>query len=132
MKRPSCRWLGLLLVALLIACAVVPAWAAIPCFTPGQDCEAVVVAEIAAARSSVLVQAYEFTSKPIAAALVAAAQRGVDVRVILDKEPAGEGYRLERTDDPAVGTHRRGLVREPAGHRLRLADRHRQDPSGRR
>jgi phosphatidylserine/phosphatidylglycerophosphate/cardiolipin synthase-like enzyme len=37
------------------------------------------------ARQSILVQAYSFTSAPIAAALVEAARRGVLIEVVLDK-----------------------------------------------
>ncbi len=55
------------------------------CFTPGQDCEGEIVGAITSARQSILVQAYSFTSSPIAKALVEAKNRGVDVRVILDK-----------------------------------------------
>jgi phosphatidylserine/phosphatidylglycerophosphate/cardiolipin synthase-like enzyme len=55
------------------------------CFTPGQDCTAEIVDALSEARHSVYVQAYSFTSQPIAGALVAAKKRGVDVRVILDK-----------------------------------------------
>jgi phosphatidylserine/phosphatidylglycerophosphate/cardiolipin synthase-like enzyme len=55
------------------------------CFTPGQDCTGLVVAEIAGAHRSILVQAYSFTSVPILAALKAAHARGVDVEVIVDK-----------------------------------------------
>jgi phosphatidylserine/phosphatidylglycerophosphate/cardiolipin synthase-like enzyme len=43
------------------------------------------VDEIHKEKQSILVQAYSFTSVPIAKALVAAKQRGVDVKVILDK-----------------------------------------------
>ena len=39
-----------------------------------------------------LVQAYSFTSAPIAKALVDAHKRGVDVRVILDKSQRTEKY----------------------------------------
>ena len=62
------------------------------CFTPGQNCEGLIVAEISAARSSILLQAYSFTSKPIAAALTAAKRRGVDVRAVLDKSQRTERY----------------------------------------
>jgi len=48
---------------------------------------------LAGARSTVLVQAYSFTSEPIAQALVDAHRRGVDVEVILDKS--------QRTEDDA-------------------------------
>jgi phosphatidylserine/phosphatidylglycerophosphate/cardiolipin synthase-like enzyme len=62
------------------------------CFTPGQDCEGLIVAEIQAARSAILLQAYSFTSKPIAAALMQAKRRGVDVRAVLDKSQRTERY----------------------------------------
>ncbi len=55
------------------------------CFTPGNDCTELLVQHIAAAKHTILVQAYSFTSMPIADALVAAEQRRVDVKVILDK-----------------------------------------------
>ena len=62
------------------------------CFVPGEDCEGAIVAEINQARSVILVQAYSFTSMPIAKALVSAKQRGVSVRVILDKSQRSERY----------------------------------------
>lgn len=55
------------------------------CFTPGQDCEGLIITEIGSARQSILVQAYELTSAPIAAALEAAQRRGVHVAILLDK-----------------------------------------------
>ncbi len=62
------------------------------CFVPGEDCEGVIVAEINQARSVILVQAYSFTSMPIAKALVSAKQRGLSVQVILDKSQRSERY----------------------------------------
>jgi len=44
------------------------------------------------AKSSVLVQAYSFTSAPIAEALVRAHRRGVKVKVLLDKSQKTEKY----------------------------------------
>ena len=55
-------------------------------FTPWDDAEALIVQTIAEARHQVLVQAYSFTSRAIATALIAARQRGVDVRVLADRE----------------------------------------------
>jgi phosphatidylserine/phosphatidylglycerophosphate/cardiolipin synthase-like enzyme len=54
-------------------------------FSPHGGCTEAVVAAVDGARRTVLVQAYSFTSQPIAGALKAAHDRGVDVRVILDK-----------------------------------------------
>jgi phosphatidylserine/phosphatidylglycerophosphate/cardiolipin synthase-like enzyme len=55
------------------------------CFTPGEDCSALLISKINAAQSSIEVQAYSFTSYKIAKALVNAAKRGVEVKIILDK-----------------------------------------------
>ena len=55
------------------------------CFVPGQDCEGVVVREITHARKEILVQEYEFTSWPIATALVNAYKAGVAVKVVFDR-----------------------------------------------
>lgn len=71
------------------------AWASLPievCFSPDGKCEERIVREIAGAKGSVLVQAYGFTSRPIADALIAAQQRGVTVRAILDSSNAKERY----------------------------------------
>ncbi len=43
-----------------------------------------------------MLQAYEFTSAPIAQALVDARKRGVDVRAILDRSKEHEGYSEEK------------------------------------
>ncbi|MBB3458722.1 phosphatidylserine/phosphatidylglycerophosphate/cardiolipin synthase-like enzyme [Rhizobium sp. BK313] len=55
------------------------------CFTPSEQCEDRIVAEIDRARASIRVQAYGFTSLPIIQALQRAAGRGVEVLAILDK-----------------------------------------------
>jgi phosphatidylserine/phosphatidylglycerophosphate/cardiolipin synthase-like enzyme len=61
-------------------------------FSPHGGCTDAVVKELGNAKSRVLVQAYSFTSAPIAKALVDAHKRGVDVRVILDKSQRTEKY----------------------------------------
>lgn len=62
------------------------------CFTPGGDCTDLIVTTIASAKNELLVQAYSFTSAPIAKALVDAKNRGIHVRVILDKSQFSEKY----------------------------------------
>ncbi len=61
-------------------------------FSPKGGCTEAVVRELDAARQTVFVQAYSFTSKDIAAALLHAHQRGVVVHVILDKSNLTENY----------------------------------------
>lgn len=55
------------------------------CFTPGSDCTSLIVGEIDKAQTTLQLQAYSFTSKPIARAISDAKKRGIDVTVILDK-----------------------------------------------
>jgi len=58
-------------------------------FTPGDDAAGLIIATLRAAKRQVLVQAYSFTHRDIAEALVAAHRRGVDVRVIADRLQSG-------------------------------------------
>lgn len=53
-------------------------------FTPGYNCTGLIIDTIAQARSSIYVQAYGFTCPSITTALIDAAHRGVQVRIILD------------------------------------------------
>lgn len=70
------------------------------CFAPplpgGCDPTETVVQTLGEAHRQVLVQAYSFTSAPIAKALVAAHKRGVEVSVILDRSNDREGYSAAR------------------------------------
>jgi phosphatidylserine/phosphatidylglycerophosphate/cardiolipin synthase-like enzyme len=60
-----------------------PTWAIY--FSPKGGCTKAIVNELDSAKNTILVQAYSFTSAPIAKALRDAHKRGVRVEVILDK-----------------------------------------------
>jgi len=89
-----------ILLAVLLAVAVnanaaysIPATGSIEvAFSPRDGATALVVQTIDHAQKFILVQAYSFTSAPIAQALAQAKERGVDVRVILDKSQKTERY----------------------------------------
>jgi len=57
-------------------------------FTPGDRIDNLIIATIAGAKHEVLVNAYSFTQRRIAGALVAARKRGVSVQVIADSQQA--------------------------------------------
>jgi phosphatidylserine/phosphatidylglycerophosphate/cardiolipin synthase-like enzyme len=61
-------------------------------FSPRGGCTDVVVRELKAARREILVQAYSFSSKPIAQALIEAKMRGLKVEILLDKSNEKEEY----------------------------------------
>ena len=55
------------------------------CFSPHGECTSAIIKELEKANNSVLIQAYSFTSAPIAEALLNAFNKGVKVEIILDK-----------------------------------------------
>jgi phosphatidylserine/phosphatidylglycerophosphate/cardiolipin synthase-like enzyme len=59
-------------------------------FSPHGGCTDAVVAEIDQAQNNIQMQAYSFTSHPIARALIDAHRRGVKVTVVLDKSELKE------------------------------------------
>ncbi len=65
-------------------------------FTPWDNAEAMVADAIRQARKQILVQAYSFTSRTLASALIAAKKRGVDVQLLADREQTygGEASRV--------------------------------------
>ena len=83
----------------LLAAALAPVSRAVPdepawqvYFSPNHGATKAVVDALDGAKSTVLVQAYSFTSAAIAKALVEAHDRGVDVQVILDRKETGSKY----------------------------------------
>jgi len=90
---------GLQLLALITLFTAAPIIAAPDiqvCFTPEYgstpSCTQDIVNAIDSARHTILVQAYSFTSAPIAKALVEAHRRGVAVKVILDQSANSHHY----------------------------------------
>jgi len=86
-----CCGLLSLLSSVAPAAELTPARVAVYFSPPGGPTSAV-VREVNAATTQILVQAYSFTSAPIAKALVDAHERGVPVVVVLDKSNETEKY----------------------------------------
>lgn len=65
-------------------------------FTPRDNAEAMIVGCIREAKQQILVQAFSFTSRALANALIAAKRGGVEVRVMADREQTfgGEASRI--------------------------------------
>jgi len=61
-------------------------------FSPHGGCTDSIIRELNKAQSTVLIQAYSFTSAPIAKALLNAHKRGVKIEVILDKSQKTDKY----------------------------------------
>ncbi|MDX5462532.1 MULTISPECIES: phospholipase D family nuclease [unclassified Wolbachia] len=62
------------------------------CFSPGEDCAMPIISVIDQSKKSILVQEYTFTLGTIAKSLINAKERGVDVKVILDKSQLYSKY----------------------------------------
>lgn len=61
-------------------------------FSPHGGCQQAIINELNKAVGEVYVQAYSFTSAPIAKALLNAKKRGVNIQVILDKSQKKQRY----------------------------------------
>jgi phosphatidylserine/phosphatidylglycerophosphate/cardiolipin synthase-like enzyme len=85
-------------------------------FSPWDDPEKLVLAAIRDAKRQILVQAFSFTDRDIAAALVAARERGVDVQVLADREQTFAGESTRVPDLAAAGIPVWLEVRYQAAH----------------
>ena len=83
-------------LALILCLVLVAPSAADPdyeaAFSPRGQSLDLVLSTIRSARQSIRMAAYSFTSEPIAAALTDAARRGVDVKVVADKQANSSRY----------------------------------------
>ncbi len=82
--------LVLLICSFLSGCVTCPKTTV--CFTPRGNCAEQITNAIDQAQKSILVQAYTFTSKPIAQSFIRAKKRGVDIKVILDESQISSKY----------------------------------------
>lgn len=92
-------------------------------FSPNGGCTEAIVREIGNASQCVYVQAAQFTSSAIAKALVSAKERGLDVRVIIDRKKDNEKSEAERLVDGGVPTFSDG-VHHTAHNKVILIDHH--------
>jgi phosphatidylserine/phosphatidylglycerophosphate/cardiolipin synthase-like enzyme len=74
-------------------------------FSPNNGATDAIVREIARARSEIFVQAYSFTSAPIAKALLKAHKRGVNVQAILDKSQKTQKYSSSFLTNAGIPTY---------------------------
>jgi phosphatidylserine/phosphatidylglycerophosphate/cardiolipin synthase-like enzyme len=61
-------------------------------FSPNGGCTEAIIQTIIQAKTEILIQAYSFTSQPIAKALLQAYKKGIKVQAILDKSQKSERY----------------------------------------
>ena len=62
------------------------------CFSPGGNCNQVLTSWIGKANGSIHVLIYSFTLTDVSQALIAAQKRGVDVKVVMERENVNESY----------------------------------------
>ena len=88
-KALTLLWLILFLGA---TCGLAQAGSIRVYFSPHGGCTDAILKEINQAKSEILLQAYSFTSQPIAQALIRAQKRGVKISAVLDKSNRGRKY----------------------------------------
>ena len=82
-------WLILFLGA---TCSLAQAGSIRVYFSPNGGCTDAILSQINQAKTEILLQAYSFTSKPIAQALIRAHKRGVKISAVLDKSNRSQKY----------------------------------------
>ncbi len=85
-------------------------------FTPWDDAEGAVLRAINDSRKTIHVQAYLFTSRPLAKALIEARQRGVAVEILTDREMLAKGDNSQIPQLAEAGIPVRLEVRYAAAH----------------
>jgi phosphatidylserine/phosphatidylglycerophosphate/cardiolipin synthase-like enzyme len=88
-KALSLLWLILFLGS---TCTLAQAESIRVYFSPNGGCTDAILKQISQAKTEILLQAYSFTSKPIAQALIRAKQRGVKITAVLDKSNRSQQY----------------------------------------
>ncbi|MBI4707335.1 MAG: phospholipase D family protein [Candidatus Omnitrophica bacterium] len=74
-------------------------------FSPNGGCTEAIITEIKQAKECILVQAYSFTSEPIASALIDAYKRGGKVEIIVDKsQENGKGSKADVVSKAGIPT----------------------------
>ena len=115
MAKHSLAWLSLAFALLLTACeppASIPQGVQV-FFSPRGGATEAVVSALNQATNAVLVQAYSFTSAPIARALVEAHRRGLKVQVILDRSQRRRSI-PKRTSSGTMGLPRSSMPSTPS------------------
>ena len=88
-KTLTLLWLILFLEA---TCSLALAGSIRVYFSPNGGCTDAILSQLSQAKTEILLQAYSFTSKPIAQALIQAQKRGVRITAVLDKSNRRRKY----------------------------------------
>jgi len=91
MKKKALAFLGLILF-LGATCNLAQAGSIRVYFSPNGGCTDAILSQINQAKTEILLQAYSFTSQPIARALIQAKKRGVKIIAVLDKSNRTQKY----------------------------------------
>lgn len=91
-----------------------PVWAETTVyFTPGNDCENQIIQLLDRAEKEVVIDIYALTNKKIGQAIERVADRGIPMRILSDRQQAGNRYSL------VVPLHQRGIdIRVNSRHRI--------------
>lgn len=112
-------WLAVAACAFATGCTAppIPAGGTIEvAFTPWDDAEGALLRAISGARKTIRVQAFLFTSRPLAQALIDAHRRGIDVAVLADLEMVSKGENSRIPELAEAGIPVRLEVRYAAAH----------------
>jgi phosphatidylserine/phosphatidylglycerophosphate/cardiolipin synthase-like enzyme len=128
--RPALLLLALLSPVAALQAHPLPAAGTVEAlFTPWDDAEGALLREIAAARRDIHVQAFLFTSRNLARALLDAHRRGVRMRVLADGKMVAQGDNSRIPELAAAGIEVRYETRYASAHnKILLIDAESEHP----
>ena len=92
-------------------------------FSPNGGCTDEIIKQIKAAKETILVQAYSFTSAPIVDALLEAHKAGVKVRIVVDKSQLnGNGSKVRKVKEAGITEFRVDKVHAIAHNKIMVID----------
>lgn len=62
------------------------------CFSPGGDCSSIIHERIENAKKSIRIAIYSFTNLDISRSLISAHRRGVDIKIVTDRDQSDDKY----------------------------------------
>jgi phosphatidylserine/phosphatidylglycerophosphate/cardiolipin synthase-like enzyme len=96
------------------------------CFSPEENCQSIILEQIAKAEKEIIIQAYSFTDKALAQALLDKKNAGLEVKVLYDSSQSkGRGSQIKELTAAGISTKQERKSRGLAHNKVIIIDRER-------
>jgi phosphatidylserine/phosphatidylglycerophosphate/cardiolipin synthase-like enzyme len=94
------------------------------CFSPEENCQSIILEQIAQAEKEIVVQAYSFTDKDLAQALLEKKNAGLEIKVLYDSSQSnGRGSQIKDLAAAGISTKQEHKGRGLAHNKVIIIDR---------